>query len=475
MRKRGRLLLRCTPDLLESPTRRRRLSPGVVLLGATLLLLFLLMAAMGVGWLSARQRVRAELERIYAAGEPVTADHLDAFYLDPPADRDATQLWLEAIEALDTPELRSNGTDSPLVLDANELLPVDTPWPEMSAVEQLLDKYQEPLAKMHRAAKFGGTARYPVNFGGGAMQLPHLPQLRGAVGLLALEAEVAARRHNARAVAETLGTIFAAARSLEDEPTLVSQLVRLAIDSLARGQLERHLPDIQFSDGDLAAIDRQLAADDYSTSFHRAMLGARAESLKYFDNPALLGASAPSSVSAVFRPGDQIVYLKSMEKFIAAFEFNGPALRDAIDDAENQVRQFANEPLARVRYPISFAILPAIDPYPEAVDRGIAYRDSSRVALAIERFRLRHHELPQMLDALVPEFMPEVPLDPFDGQPLRYRVEATEYKVYSIGGDGIDQGGQTVTLPQASGRSLEDLVFRVRLSGEPTAAKKDGE
>ncbi|MGH7194016.1 MAG: hypothetical protein ACREJM_10860, partial [Candidatus Saccharimonadales bacterium] len=350
------------------------------------------------------------------------------------------------------------------------------PWPEMAAVEALLAKYDEPLEKMHRAAELGGAARYPVDFASGStVPLRHLQQLRGAVGLLRLKSEIAALRQDVPSAAEAIATIFAAAQSLENEPTLVSQLVRLALDGMARGQLERHLPGTPFSDEDLASLDRRLAASDYAASFHRAMLGARAQSVMYFDNPVLLGASAPSSLSAVFRPSDQIVYLKSMEKFIEAFESSGPALRDAVVDAEDQVRQFANEPLARLRYPISMAILPAIDPYPGAVNRAIAYRDSVRVALAIERFRLRHRKLPQKLAVLVPEFLPEVPLDPFDGEPLRYRVDETEYAIYSIGGDGIDQGGQTITLPQPNTHSLEDLVFRVRIGEGSATVKQDVE
>ncbi|HJT32299.1 MAG TPA: hypothetical protein VJ783_09675 [Pirellulales bacterium] len=86
--------------------------------------------------------------------------------------------------------------------------------------------------------------------------------------------------------------------------------------------------------------------------------------------------------------------------------------------------------------------------------------DTARVAVAIERFRLRHAKLPESLDALVPEFLPEVPLDPFDGQPLRYRVDEAAYKVYSVGPDETDQDGQ---VTDALVGTPPDLVFRVRL------------
>lgn len=45
----------------------------------------------------------------------------------------------------------------------------------------------------------------------------------------------------------------------------------------------------------------------------------------------------------------------------------------------------------------------------------------ARTAIAIERFKLKYKKLPEKLDELVPEFMPCVPKDPFDDQPIRYR------------------------------------------------------
>jgi hypothetical protein len=63
-------------------------------------------------------------------------------------------------------------------------------------------------------------------------------------------------------------------------------------------------------------------------------------------------------------------------------------------------------------------------------------------ALAIERYRLSHGRLPAGLDDLVPDYLPETPLDPFDGRPLRYRLREPGFTVYSIGPDQTDDGGR---------------------------------
>ena len=42
----------------------------------------------------------------------------------------------------------------------------------------------------------------------------------------------------------------------------------------------------------------------------------------------------------------------------------------------------------------------------------------------------------------MPEFVPKVPLDPVDGQPLRYRRNADgTFLLYSVGENGKDDGG----------------------------------
>src|SRR5262249_897548 len=63
------------------------------------------------------------------------------------------------------------------------------------------------------------------------------------------------------------------------------------------------------------------------------------------------------------------------------------------------------------------------------------------VALAVERFRLANGQWPSALSDLTPAFLAQLPVDPFDGQPLHYRPTADGVMIYSIGPDGIDDGG----------------------------------
>jgi len=73
-------------------------------------------------------------------------------------------------------------------------------------------------------------------------------------------------------------------------------------------------------------------------------------------------------------------------------------------------------------------------------------------AIALKRFQLKHGKLPGTLDELSPEFLGAVPIDPYDGKPLRYHPNADgTYLLYSIGEDGKDDGGDPTN--SASGSS----------------------
>ena len=74
-------------------------------------------------------------------------------------------------------------------------------------------------------------------------------------------------------------------------------------------------------------------------------------------------------------------------------------------------------------------------------------RDVLLTVCAIESYHRKHGSYPDSLAALTPGLLPSVPLDPFDGKPLRYlaagHVKGHEGApvIYSIGMDEKDDGG----------------------------------
>jgi hypothetical protein len=76
----------------------------------------------------------------------------------------------------------------------------------------------------------------------------------------------------------------------------------------------------------------------------------------------------------------------------------------------------------------------------------------------VERHRRKYGQAPAKLEQLVPEFLTAVPVDPFDGKPLRYAVRPDRRVVYSIGKNGQDNGGQ-----EQGDRGEPDVAFTVPL------------
>lgn len=78
-------------------------------------------------------------------------------------------------------------------------------------------------------------------------------------------------------------------------------------------------------------------------------------------------------------------------------------------------------------------------------DRHEAVRRGTVTMLALERSFLAHGSYPASLEPLVPGFLGMLPVDPWSGEPLRYRLtpgEGVGYVLYSVGPDGTDDGGQ---------------------------------
>lgn len=72
------------------------------------------------------------------------------------------------------------------------------------------------------------------------------------------------------------------------------------------------------------------------------------------------------------------------------------------------------------------------------------------LALHIEQFRADHSAPPVSLDALVPGYLPALPIDPWDGRPLKFLVLdptadpfGRPFILYSVGADESDDSGRT--------------------------------
>ncbi|HLP77519.1 MAG TPA: hypothetical protein VK327_11445, partial [Candidatus Paceibacterota bacterium] len=178
-----------------------------------------------------------------AAGEPTTLAELNAWYPAVPASQNAAMIYADAFGSLP-----GNSSD---------------PTPALAVS-------QKPLALLHRAAEFS-KCRYPIDLTFGFQtELPHLAKIKETSELLKLEAIANASKGRADLAVQSIQSGLAVARSLEQEPVLISQWVRSRAIDITISALEQSLWKKAFSDQQLIAVQASLkAAETNDTTAYR--------------------------------------------------------------------------------------------------------------------------------------------------------------------------------------------------------------
>lgn len=469
-------------SLVLSPkaNRARRIFLLVVFVIAPLLLILAAVSAVLLWWQADRRAalraVEKEVARIQAAGEPITTEDLYAYHRPPKGVKDSTRLWIGALDSFDEQKLTKAAGALPLMGtgEDRQVLQADHPKSQIAEAEVFLAQHQETLEALHIAAASGGECRFPVAFeeGMGAL-LPYVQKMRTAQRLMLLQTEVHAARANATEATESLETSLAMPNALSHQLTQIEQLVRSAMLAAAAGEVEEIVNKLELSDDQLARLAARLQALDVRGPMTEGMLGERAMGYHTFRHLGILGPPDMNGGTAVdrariaadegrlTRPGDCLMYLELMGEFIEASRQEHPEAMAAANRAEDRLKQLAGNrnPIERMKYMNTLLILPAMTAAVKSSARTEAHRDLARCLVAAERYRLANDQPPTSLQQLVPQYLPAVPNDPFDGKPLRMVRRGDELVFYSIGEDGKDDGGQ-----EMNGENRPDMVVRLRLA-----------
>ncbi len=87
-------------------------------------------------------------------------------------------------------------------------------------------------------------------------------------------------------------------------------------------------------------------------------------------------------------------------------------------------------------------LAPAIQRLNDARDRYEQIHSNLQIAFAMAAYRLDVGRYPTKLDDLAPKYLTKVPGDVFSGKPLIYKPDGKGYLFYSVGANGIDEGGR---------------------------------
>jgi hypothetical protein len=101
--------------------------------------------------------------------------------------------------------------------------------------------------------------------------------------------------------------------------------------------------------------------------------------------------------------------------------------------------------------------LPAVNAATAAEDRANAMLDLVRLAAALAVYRAEHGAYPDKLDELVPSVLPALPVDLYNAKPYTYKRDVDGYLLYSLGGNGTDDGGSNEQMRLLNGTPIDEL------------------
>ncbi len=236
-------------------------------------------------------------------------------------------------------------------------------------------------------------------------------------------------------------------RAINDEPSLIAQLIRFAGQAITVHSVERVLAQGEASEESLRALQELLEREQSEPHLLHAFRGERAGGDQMFramaagklQPSALAGGATGGWGSAIqdfflrWQAGSHPAYLRVMTHAVEVSKLPEEKHLDALAD----FKETASRQPVLVRL-----IIPAAEKVAEAHGRNQAYLRSAIVAVAAERYRLRHRRWPEALPDLVKEgLLQAVPTDPYDGQTLRWRLLRDGAVVYSVGFDRTDNLG----------------------------------
>ncbi len=334
-----------------------------------------------------------------------------------------------------------------------------------------LDSQQRGLTLLREAAAIPHCA-FERDWSGDTAPLdlarPELPALQHGATLLAYDALARASRKDAHGAIDDVAAIFAIARHIHD-PLLIDLLTAARIEHIGTQALEDILARIAIEPADLARLNLK-TADSFRDQLRRTLAMEEAWGLAAIVMIATGRMRASSDFQAqthmdalgeallatpiyrvFFLEDDLATYRRHMRTMRDNVALPTAAMFDAFDRHEHQLRATRGGGiLAGLLIPAAYRVAS----YALDVD---ARRALVRVAIAAVSYKAKLGHYPEAIGDLVPEFLPEVVLDPYDGRSLRLRSTRDGVLLYSIGRDRKNDHSR----PYDEAKHEGDLTFRL--------------
>ena len=134
------------------------------------------------------------------------------------------------------------------------------------------------------------------------------------------------------------------------------------------------------------------------------------------------------------------------------------------DEVRQMEQAFIRQGLRKTMNPIQWIaawwqLRPAIKRSEDKNNQILARLRLLTVELALCCYQSEQRRAPERLEQLVPKYLQRVPSDPFSGQLLMYHTQGTNWVLYSVGPDGVDDNGKGVGRSVSSQPNPGDLFF----------------
>jgi len=298
--------------------------------------------------------------------------------------------------------------------------------------------------------------------------LPHTQRYRTAFAMCHVQSMLAIHDGKMQEAGESIRMHLRLVASMGDGPLLIGQLVRISGGTLARSSLERALGQGMMPEPILAELQTLFDAESQFPFFAAGIRGERAGWHHLMTNvqngtvkPTLLFHSTGSRDFKDFLnewrmmpyiPQNNAHMLRFCNRCIEIGKLPSWEQVDAMKAIEF--------PPSDREWVFAGLLMRVTKPVHETEMRQEAWLKCASVAIACERFRMKHHRWPTAFGELVPEFIEQVPLDPHTGKPLLLQQTDDGLVVYSTGTDRVDDHGRLWTsgLPTDEGF---DFGFRL--------------
>jgi len=386
-----------------------------------------------------------KLDQIRAAGYPATCAELDDWYSIPPGAENAADVFLDAIRNFSNWDREER--DHLFFVGYAELPGLNEPIPEdvKNLIAEFLEDNEQSLELFDEAVKIE-NCRFPVDLRAGLSALmPYLSDIRYAARMLCLQAVYYAEEKKSQRALDSIKSTFGVAKSLSNEPTMVSQLVSISCKITAIEAIRFAINRADFNDSQLIFLDEFLEDSEDLSSVQRGLIGERIGGIEIFNLPP---SQIPRFTAGRFSFADvvgfamykitgmsdmdRLIYIDFMSDAIEATKLPLHECKEAFGALESKINKLPKFHI------VLHQLAPSLSGMLRRELAGIANIRVARGCIAVRRFYLERGRFPDSFSEVVPDFLPAVLKDPFDGNDVRYKQFDAGCVIYSIGRDGVD-------------------------------------